>query len=99
LEQLVYKGRSVTDTKKEYAQNLINSFANRSREKDDEIVKVCSYSLGTYFAEKYCNDSSVSKEMLKLINDPEYSLQDLIDRIEKKEHDFEKKQNIGAQEK
>lgn len=99
LEQLVYKGRSITDTKKECAKNLINSFANRSREKDDEIVKVCSYSLGTYFAEKYCNDSSVSKEMLKLINDPEYSLQDLISSVEKKDHDLEEKQNVEIEEK
>jgi len=99
LEQLVYKGRSVADTKKEYAKSLIKSFANRNREKNDEIVKLCSYSLGTYFAEKYYNDSSVSNEMLKFINTPEYNLQDLIDKIEKKELDIEKKQDEEILEK
>lgn len=77
--------RSIVDTKREYAKSVIRSFANRSGKLNRDIRTFCSYSLGTYFADKYSDDEKMKKRMYELINNPEYTLQNLIDDSKKQE--------------
>ncbi len=93
MEQLLHEGRSVDDTKKEYAKARIKSFANRSQELKDKIVKYCSYALGTFFAERYSDDEAIKKKMLELISNPEFELQTLLDSITRKGQEIETKKD------
>ena len=46
-----------------------------------DIMNIISYSLGTYFSEKYVDDPKVCKKMLRLISDQCYTFQELIEDI------------------
>ena len=49
----------------------------------DNVRKMISYTIGTLIAERYNESDFVKKEMLELINNPEYSVQKLLNGIGK----------------
>ncbi|MBR1654480.1 MAG: hypothetical protein IJ690_06010 [Clostridia bacterium] len=81
------KFKGVDTVKREFAKMYLYKYKTRTREINDKIIKLCSYSLGTLFAEKYCNNDAMKEKMFELIDSPSYSIEQLIDELVVKERD------------
>ena len=73
--------KTVDDTKKRFAKTIIKTLSIDGDRINKTFQKDCSYSLGTLLADKFSNEESIKKKMLKLINEPEYSVQNILDCI------------------
>ena len=73
--------KTVDDTKKRFAKTIIKTLSNKGDKMRKTFKTDCSYSLGTLLADKFGNEEVIKKRMLKLINEPEYLVQNILDCI------------------
>lgn len=73
------------------AKSLLKSVINVSELNRMKLHRYISYNLGTYFADKYSTDIEMQEKMFELINNPNYSFDNILNELdEQSKHSMEK---------